>query len=411
MGEGNDQTGSEAGIYYGYIIVAVSFFIVTIMWGAIYCYGVFFEPLRTDFGWTRTQTSGAYSLYMILHGVLYIVTGRLNDKFGPRVVMTACGLLLGIGYLLMSRIAAIWHLYLIYGVIIAMGMSGGFVPLISTVARWFVRKRSLMTGICAAGVGVGTMTVPPIANWLISSYGWRSSFFMIGIMSLVTIVLFSQFLKRNPAKMGKPINETDEIKQEITNLQGEGASLRQVIDTRQFWLLFTAFLGFGFYVQIIMVHIVTYAKNLEPPVGNPAFILTIIGSLSIVGRVLMGAGGDRIGNRAGMIIGFFLMVLGACILIACKDLWALYLFGAIYGFAYGGVIAIQSPLIAHLFGLRSHGSILGIIIFAATVGGSVGPSLAGYLADLTNSYYLSFLALSIVSAISLALTLLLRPTK
>jgi MFS family permease len=409
MEKGRDQTESDVRIYYGHIIVAISFFIIAIMWGGIYCYGVFFEPLRSDFGWTNAQTSGAYSLYMILHGVCYVITGKLNDQFGSRIVMTACGILLGIGYLLMSRIASLWQLYLIYGLIIAMGMSGGFVPLISTVAKWFVTKRSLMTGIGASGVGVGTMIMPPIANWLISSYGWRASFFVIGIISLFLIVLLSQFLKRNPAESAERINEKDRMKERSMNLPVGKFTLNQAIHTSQFWMVFIMFLGFGFYVQTIMIHIVIYAKNLEPLLANPAFILTIIGALSITGRVLMGASGDRIGNRAVAVIGFSLMVFGACLLMVFK-IWTLYLFGAIFGFAYGGLVAIQSPLIADLFGLRSHGSILGIIVFAVTIGGSIGPSFAGYMLDLTNSYYTPFLVLTIISGISLALILLLRPT-
>ena len=132
--------------FYGYVVVLASFFILLITWGTIYTFGVFLKPLLAEFGWTRAETSGAYSLYMVLHGVLYIVTGRLNDRFGPRMLMTACGLLLGLGYFLMAYISAIWHLYLFYGVIIGIAMSAGFVPLVSTIVRWFVKRRALMTG-------------------------------------------------------------------------------------------------------------------------------------------------------------------------------------------------------------------------------------------------------------------------
>ena len=118
--------------FYGYTVVGASFFIVGITYGAMYTFSVFFKPLLDDFGWTRAMTSGAFSLFMVFHGLLYIVTGRLSDRFGPRVVMTVCGFFLGLGYLLMSQISAIWHLYLFYGVIVSIGVSGAFVPLISS---------------------------------------------------------------------------------------------------------------------------------------------------------------------------------------------------------------------------------------------------------------------------------------
>ena len=106
-------TGSkEPRFFYGHVIVALVFLIMLVQGGALYTFGVFFKPLSSDFGWTRAATSGAFSLYMTLHGLLFIVTGRLNDKFGPRVVLSGCGLFLGTGYLLMSQISDLWHLYL-----------------------------------------------------------------------------------------------------------------------------------------------------------------------------------------------------------------------------------------------------------------------------------------------------------
>ena len=110
--------------FYGYVIVSVAFFAAMIIYGTMYTFGVFFKPLLADFGWTRAMTSGAFSLFLVFHGLFNIVTGRLNDKFGPRIVVAVCGLFLGLGYILMSRVSTVWHLYLFYGVIIGIGASG-----------------------------------------------------------------------------------------------------------------------------------------------------------------------------------------------------------------------------------------------------------------------------------------------
>jgi MFS family permease len=406
-----DQSDIEGRFYYGYLVVTVSFLIITIMTGIMYSYGVFFDPMKSDFGWTNAQTSGAYSLYMVFHGLLYIVTGRLNDRFGPRLIMTVSGILLGIGYLLMSQISIIWQLYLIYGIIIAFGMSGGYVPLVSTVSRWFVKRRSLMTGICVAGIGAGTMVMPPFATWLISNYNWRTSFIVIGIISLLFIVPGSQFLKSNPTEIRIATKEDiDGIKKSNINSQGKGLTLCQAIHTIQFWLLFLIFFCFGFYIQTIMVHIVIYAKNYEPLLTNPAFIMTIIGALSIIGRILIGASGDKIGNKMAAFICFALMFIAAFLLMLSKGIWMFYIFGAIFGFSYGGLVSVQSPLIADLFGLVSHGTIFGIITFAITIGGGIGPLFAGYMLDLTNSYHIPIISLTIISGINFCLIFLLKST-
>jgi len=150
--------------FYGYIIVLVAFVIVLASQGTYFSFGVFFESLLTEFGWTRAMTSGAFSLSAILLGLLAIVTGRLTDKFGPVVVVVVCGFLLGLGYLLMSQISAIWQLYLFYGVMIGIGMSGGYLPLVATVSRWFVKRRGMMAGIVLTGIDVGVMIIPLLAT-------------------------------------------------------------------------------------------------------------------------------------------------------------------------------------------------------------------------------------------------------
>ncbi len=120
--------GGKAGLFYGYIIVAASFVIVALTWGTIQSFGVFLKPLSAEFGWMRASTASAISIFMVLVGLIYMLTGKLTDRFGPRVVITICGLLFGLGHLLVSRIESLWQLYFIYGVPIALGTSGSFVP-------------------------------------------------------------------------------------------------------------------------------------------------------------------------------------------------------------------------------------------------------------------------------------------
>ena len=397
--------------FYGYTVVGASFFIVGITYGAMYTFSVFFEPLLDAFGWTRAMTSGAFSLFMVFHGLLYIVTGRLSDRFGPRVVMTVCGFFLGLGYLLMSQISAIWHLYLFYGVIVSIGVSGAFVPLVSSVARWFVRRRGLMTGIVAAGVGVGTMVMPPVANWLIYSYGWRTSYIIVGGIVLVFILLAAQFLRRDPYQMGLlPYGETEVANEIDAEAQGDSSfSLSSAIRTRQFWLLCGIWLGFLYSIQATMVHVVIYATGLGISPASAANIMAIIGGVSIVGRITVGSIADRVGTRRALITSLAVLALTLFWLATAQEMWAIYLFAVIFGLAYGGLVPLSSPMVAELFGLRSHGAILGIVTTSATIGGAIGPVVAGYIFDLKGSYQLAFIISGIVSAAVAILSALLRP--
>ncbi len=396
-------------LFYGYIVVMVAFIILMIQFGAQYSYGVFFNPLLGEFGWTRAETSGAYSLYMALHGLLYMVTGRLNDRFGARIVMTCCGLSLGLGYLLMSRVTTIWQLYLFYGVIVAAGMSGGFVPMVSTVARWFTKRRGMMTGIIVSGIGLGTMVVPPLANWLISSYEWRTSYIILGFGILVLLVLLAQFLRHSPAKMGLSPYGASEVRVESSDADAGGLFLREALRSSQFWLLCVAIFGYAFCLQLVMVHIIPHAIDTGISPAAAAVIMTIIGGASIAGKVLMGISGDRIGHRHSMILAYIMLVVAFTLMVIVKAEWVLYVFPVIFGFGYGAVTTLQSLLIAELFGLRALGAILGTITAVGTIGGAVGPLLAGYVFDVTHGYHLAFLSCLILTLVSTTLIYVLRP--
>ncbi|MFC1995793.1 MFS transporter [Chloroflexota bacterium] len=397
--------------FYGYIIVLAGFIVMCLTWGIFHSFAVFFEPVLNEFGWTRAMTSAAYSLSYILFGLLGIPMGRLNDRFGPRIIMVGSGLLLGFGYLLMSQVNFIWQLYLFFGVMIGIGMGATWVPVISTVARWFVRRRGMMTGIVISGMGLGTLIIPPVVTWLISSYGWRTSFILVGIAALLLITLAGYFLRRDPVQMGQSPYGENEIKEENIYLETRGFSLREAVYTRQFWLLCGMFLITGYFIHTILVHIVIHATGLGISATNAANILATMGGVSILGMIIMGSVGDKLGNRLSAITCFIIIAIILFWLIPVREAWMLYLLVAIFGFGTGGLDTLLSPIVAELFGLTSHGVIMGIIIFSLTIGGAIGPVLAGHIFDITNSYQLAFLITATTATMGAIMILLLRPIR
>jgi MFS family permease len=395
--------------FYGYIVVMASFLILVSMYGTLYSFGVFFKPVLSEFGWTRAMTTGAYSLCFLLSGAVAMATGRLNDRFGPRVIMSCSGLLLGLGYLLMSKISAIWELYLYYGVIVGVGMGGGIAPSLSTVARWFVKKRGLMTGITIAGTGTGTLVTPLIANWLVSIYSWRASFTIIGITVFILIVGLAQLLIRDPGRKGLSPYGSATAVADRSNLDLAGLSLQEAIRTAQFWILFVIYVCAGFFIQIIIVHIVIHATGLGISPGSAASVLSIVGVGSLVGRVMGGGVSDRFGNKPTITVAIILMGAGFIWLLVARELWMLYIFAIIFGLAYGEILCMMSLLPAELFGLRSQGAIIGITIFASTIGGSIGPVVAGRIFDITGSYQIAFMICVAVAIAGLILAIFIRP--
>ncbi len=399
----------EPKIFYGYIIVAASFLIYMVMWGIYYTFGIFFEPLLAEFGWTRAATSGAFSLAFVFLAISGVVIGRLTDRFGPRIVVTVCSLIFGLGCVLMSQVNSVWQLYLFYGVLIGTGISGSFIPPVSTVARWFVRKRGMMTGIAVSGLGIGMLVMSPVANWLISSYGWRTSYVVVGVASMLLALLGAQFLKHSPGKIGQlPYGGNGVAGSE--ELPVTGFSMREAIRTWQFWVLGGAWLSLGLDLGAVMAHIVPHAIVMGIPAASAAVILSIIGGLNTTGRVMLGIIGDRIGHRRALIVGFAFMSAALFWVLVAEEVWMLYLFAALFGFGYGGMVVLMSPVLAELFGLQAHGIIMGLILVLANLGTGVSPVLTGFIFDITGSYNLAFLIFAVLSVAGLVLVLLLKPT-
>lgn len=391
---------SASGFFYGHLIVVLSFIIMSAIWGAFYAFGVFYKPMLTEFGWTRALTAGAFSICSVIQGLVSIAMGRFTDRYGPRVVMTASGILAGLGYVLMYYVSHLWHLYVFYGLVLGIGMGGSFVPLISVVARWFVEKRGMMTGIVAAGVGIGAFVGPPVASRLISIYGWRASYLIFGSVLAFVVVLCAQFLRHKPNRKKEGPKEKGE--------EGRSFSLREASHTIQFWAFFIMIVGMGFCVFAIMVHIVPHAIDVGIAPIDAANILAAIGGLSIAGKIFFGRLGDRTGSIFVFIIAFVLLLASLLWLIPAKSFWAFYLFAAVFGLAYGGGVTSESPLVAELFGLENHGLILGIIAFGFTLGGAIGPFIVGYIFDVAGGYRPAFMVCSIISCAALILALIIK---
>ncbi len=398
-------TVRKPGIFYGYIIILSSFLILMIMWGTQYCFGVFFKPILKEFGISRAVLSGAYSINLILVAVAGIFSGRLSDKYGPRLVVTVCGSGLGISYLLMSQVQTVWQIYVIFGILSSISISGSWVPLLSTIARWFVSRRGLMCGLAAAGIGVGTMLFPPLAGFLISSYGWRTSYLIIGLSLLVVVIINAQMLKRDPSEIGlSALGESDQ-----PGDSAGGYTFREALRTRQLWQLSAIFLVLNGCLQTVFVHIVAHATDIGVLEVTAATIISVIGGVSIISKVGGGIAVDRLGSKPIAIMITSLMCLSMIIIQISDALAVLYVFAAIFAFSYGGFAAIQSPYMADLFGLKNHGAILGFAMFIQGAG-ALGPFVAGKIFDMNSSYRPAFMMLTILSFLSILLAIGMKKT-
>ena len=397
------------GYFYGYVIVAACFVIQVVGWGIHNSFGIFFSPLVHEFGWSRASVAGAASMSVLVHGMGSVFNGGMNDRIGPRLIMTGCGILMGGGYMLMSGLDRLWEIYLFYGLIVGMGVSGTDVVLLSTVARWFRTKRGIMSGIIKVGTGFGMVVAPLFITLLMKMFSWRTCFFILGTVILIFYVVLAQFLVRDPALKKQYPDNVRPIESTGAGRFEEGISFRGALATRQFWALCLIVLLVVSCTYTIMLHIVPHVIDMGIHPESAATVLATLGGVSIAGRLVMGATGDRIGSKKALMLSIFLLFIALCFLPWAKALWMFYLFAVIQGFAHGGFYALLSPTVAEFFGTRAHGIILGAVIFSTTIGGAIGPFGAGYLFDITDTYRVVFLILAGASLVAFILMATFKP--
>ena len=395
-------------VFYGWIVVAISLVTMTITYTTRFSFSVFYVAILDEFGWSRAVTSAAYSIMTIIAGMLGIIAGKLSDRFGSRIVCTVSGICLGLGFMLMSQVNTIWQVYLVYGVIVAAGIGACWPILMPLVPHWFIARKGLMSGILASGVGFGIIVIPPLASWLISTWGWRTAYIIIGAMALILIVVAAQFLKNNPQQAGqRPFGETRVVTDTIATAD-DGLDFKEAICTKQFALMCAIYFCFGFCLHSVMVHIVPHTTELGISATTAASVISLIGMLNIVGKLVIGSSSDKLGVKPSLIGSFVLLFFAFVWLRFATELWMFYLFGALFALAYGGIMAMQALMMAELFGLRSPAALLGLLSFAYTIGGASGPYVTGYLFDIAGNYYLAFLFAAVLAVAGSVLTTLLK---
>jgi MFS family permease len=401
------EAGARPGtarLFYGWVIVGGAFFVLFMAYGAQYSFGVFFSALIEEFGWSRASLSGAFSLYAFAYGAFGLIAGRLTDRWGPRVVIAAGGGFLGAGLVAMSRVREIWHPYVLYGLVAALGMSTAFVPCSATVARWFVRRRGLAVGLAFAGMGLGTLVLPPVAHFLVSRVGWRWAYVVFGAGVLVFLNLIATVMRRDPESVGlRPDGDHAPPRPEGAGARPHAWTIGGAARTRSFWMIFGVFAATWVPVFGPLVHLVPMARGFGISPLLAATLVSALGLAALLGRLLMGGISDRIGRRPTLAAALALQVVAFVALSQSRSLGALYVAASLFGFSYGGVSVMFPALVADFFGREQTGSLVGLLFAIAGSMGAWGPLGAGFIYDRFGSYGLAWWLSAGFNVLALAL--------
>ena len=393
-----------------WVVVGAVWLTLAIASGLYFSFPVFFVALLEEFGWSRGATAAAFSISSVIQGVLSPVVGMLVDRLGPRRIMLGGAVVLGVACVLASRIGALWSLYAVIGVLAATGLCAvSWVPSGTLIARWFAERRGSMLGLAFSGMGAGVLVMGPLAQWLITAYGWRAAYVVLGVGTLAVLLPLIWFGVRDAPVATAP--KRGEAEPRPTPARRDvGDALR----TTAFWALFFAYLCTPLAVFSVVTHSVAFAVDHGFARLFVAGIFGLTGLLSVAGRILFGVAADRIGRAPAATISYGCTALGTLCLLGL-ELWphaaALYAYALFFGLGFGARGPIITAMASQIFPGRRFGVIYGILSVGNGIGGGVAPWFGGFVHDVTGSYRIAFVIAVGFCAIGSACFWLARPPR
>jgi MFS family permease len=400
--------------YYGWVIFSITFFIYMFMYALRYSIGIFFEPIRNEFGWTNTMTASGVTLFFWVYALSAPIVGQLARKFGVRKTVLMGGLLLGGGGVILSQITALWQLYLAWGVIAAMGSVALYIVPTMVLSKFFFKKRGSTVGWSSVGVSAGQALIIPQIAKLIPTWGWRTSMLLLGLIVICTTSLLGWlFLREDPDELGLfPDGADCSSNNQLDDIVTLDWSPKDASGNWSFRLIaFSYFFSMGSIISI-MTFVVPHMINIgiSPIQASGAF--GIIGIMSAIGSFIFGFFSDRFGRKLTIIVTTGLLSLTFVIAtIIPPNLSLLYAWAVLYGISYGGAPEQYAAIVTDYFGATHNTTLFGLVTLVGGIGGGLFPLIGGWLVDRTGNYYSTLLFLAIGMALAAGIAFITKKPK
>ncbi len=396
----------RAALYYGWVIVGVAFVTLGIAFGVWYSFSVFFLAVIKEFGWSRATASSVFSIFIISQSLLGPITGHLQDRFGPRLIIPIGALLLTISLAVVSRATSLWEFYIFYGVFAGAGVSLlGFSSHSAFIPKWFERKRGLAIGIAMSGIGFGMLLIIPLVERGITVFGWRTTYlFLAGSVLGLIVPLNLIFGRKSPADMNLspdgcvaneiPVSDKSGFCVKVMDpvWAGEDWTLKGAIRTSRFWFLLGSFFFGSWVYQGTLLHSISAMVDSGLSSEKAASYFGILGLAGAAGKILFGHLSDVMGREKANTFAGLITAVGILCLLLISDLHGPMplLFALSFGLGYGAAAPLFPSVSADIFIGSSFGLIFAVICMGGGLGGSLGPYVVGFMRDITGSYTAAF---------------------
>jgi MFS family permease len=400
-------------LYYGWWIVLACFIINLYVGGIIFfSFTAFFEPIHQEFGWSYTQISLATSLRGLEMGIFAPIVGFLVDRFGSRKLLLGGTIIIGIGLVLLSFTQSLLMFYLCF-LFIALGAGGcTSVVTMTAVAIWFKKNVGLALGIMASGFGAGGLIIPLIVS-MIDASGWRLTLVILGVGMWLLGVPLSLIVRDRPDQLGLspdgPLTESSTTSDQGESPEKTKRAFLEMIKKRSFLYLNIAETVRMMTVTAVVTHLMPYLSSIGIPRATSGAVAAALPLVSIVGRFGFGWWGDRFDKRIVLATTFFLMSAGVFAFCYVQSFWVLLLFILLFAPGFGGSMVLRGAILQEYYGMASFGKMLGIVLGSASIGGIIGPTLAGWAFDTLGSYTSVWYGLCGISGATIFLIMKIKP--
>lgn len=408
--------------YYGWYIVGVGFLAnVASAFSLASTLSVFMKPLTEDLGVSRGVFSLLRSGEGLMAAFLAPLIGTLMDRYGARWLMVLGAICAALGYVVLSHVENFWEFSAVRLSLITVGDSFmGYIVINIAIAQWFLRKRGRALALTSMGIGFAKVGMPLLAASLIVWLGWRDTWLVFGLLTLILVVGPALLVvRRSPEEMGlNPDGALSVVApgQKKTASAAAQASREDVewtrneaLRTQAFWLLVVTFGISSVGVTGLNLHVFPYVSDLGHAPVVAATVMSVIASMQLASPIAWGVLAERIDPRFAATLRFIVQGVGLALAIMTDNLFCLYAGFFLYGIGLGGNMVLPDILWANYFGRRSLGKVRGLGLLISQALAAMGPPFFGFLFDITGGYGLSFALFGAALMTSAGLSLMLRP--
>ncbi|MEZ5813002.1 MAG: MFS transporter [Rhizobiaceae bacterium] len=348
------------------------------MWSMV----VVLPAVQAEFAVERAAASLPYTAMMVGFAAGNVFFGRAIDRFGAALPLAAAAVMLSSGFAVASLSASLWQFLLVQGLLIGLGSSASFGPLLADISHWFVRRRGIaVTGVACGNYVAGALW-PLAMQPMLEAGGWRFAYLMIGLICLVTMLPLCLMLRR---RLPEAANDAG------AGVPGAGLLSAGMSPATLQGLLIVAGIGCCVAMSMPQVHIVAYCVDLGFGVARGAEMLSLMVGAGIVSRLVSGVFADRIGGARTLLIGSAGQMLALFLYLPFDGLVSLYVVSLVFGLAQGGIVPMYAIMVREYMPAREAGARVGTVIMATIAGMALGGWLSGAIYDMTGSYQAAFL--------------------